>query len=186
MIIEDVVKNSIIDGRNIAQPTVDFRTGEQYVTWYNWSENFGKYFRSLPGILKYHHFRTDASVPGTVFAREYEDSKEIEHKIVLDDDLPDSIHELPPIITPPGMSVVRKQYLFDHIRQYCPTEEAANLTCPALATDEGPSTKRRKKEKSLPAKQGKASKSKRKCSHCREIGHTKTVRGKVTCPKLLQ
>ncbi len=87
-------------------------------------------------FLTYHHFRLDASEPGTVFAKEYEDTEEIQYKIALGDDFLDTVHELPSIITPPGMSVDRQQYLFDNIRQFCATEEAANLTCPGLTTDE--------------------------------------------------
>ena len=184
--IEEVVKNSIIDGRNIPQATVDSRTGERYVTWYNWHEHMDKYFRHFPGISKYYHFRLDASEPGTLFAKEYEDSEEIQYKIALSDDFLDAILELPTEITPPGMSADRQQYLFDNIRQFCATEEAANLTCPGLARDECCPPKRMRKEGLPPSKRKKNAKSQRKCSHCRELGHTKTVRGKITCPKLLQ
>jgi hypothetical protein len=192
--IEDVVKSSILDGRNIPQMTVDCRTGERYVTWYNWSEYLGKYFQTLPGILKYHHFRLDTSELGTVFTKEYEDSNEIEFNI-LRCEPDDSVNDLPSTITPPGMSADRQQYLFDNIRQYCPNDTAANLTCPLPAREEieNPQSKRRKKgkesskgkDKTISSKGKKNSKSQRKCSNCHKTGHTKTVRGKITCPELL-
>ena len=36
----------------------------------------------------------------------------------------------PTVINPFGMSQERKQYLYDKIRQFCPYEVSANLTCP--------------------------------------------------------
>ena len=177
--IEEVVRNSIIGGRNIPQVTVNSRTGERYVTWYDWSEHMKKFFRPFPGISNYHHFRLDVSEPGTVFAKEYNDSEEIQYTIALSDNFPDSMQELPTEITPPGMSVDRRQYLFDNIRQFCATAEAAELTCPAISHP----SKRKKKGDLPPSKRKKTSQ--RKCSHCHEPGHTKTIRGKVTCPKLL-
>ena len=183
--IEEVVKSSIVDGRNIPQVTVDIRTGERHVTWYNWSVHMSGLFRSFPRISKYHHFRLDASEPGTVFAKEFANSDEIQYRIALSDDVPSC--ELPTEITPSGMSVERRQYLFDNIRQYCSTEEAANLTCPAPNTSQevSPSHKRKRKEKKNPTETlPKRKKTERKCAHCRKTGRTKTVRGKITCPDL--
>lgn len=184
--IEEVVKSSIVNGRNIPQATVNIHTGERYVTWYNWSEYISRLFRSFPGISKYHHFTLDASEPGTVFAKEFAHSDEIQYKIALSDHVPSG--ELPTEIIPLGMSAERLQYLFDNIRRYCSTDEAAKLTCPAPNTtqEESCSPKRRKKESKRPCKSPpKCKKTERKCGHCRKTGHTKTVRGKITCPDLL-
>ena len=62
--LEQVVKNSSVGGHNIAQPTVNCSTGERYVVWYNWSEHLSKFFRPLPGILKFHHIKFEKSAPG--------------------------------------------------------------------------------------------------------------------------
>ena len=69
---------------------------------------------------------------------------------------------LPVTMTPSGLSQERKQYLFEHIRPFC--DECPN------SQEQGPSIKR----------------SKRLCSHCRMPGHTKTVKGEITCPTLLK
>ena len=61
------------------------------------------------------------------------------------------------------------------IHPYCANAIAAELTCPqphiASVTENDSNTKKQK--------------SQRKCSHCRKHGHTKTVRGVITCPQLL-
>ena len=81
--IEKVVSNSSICGKNIPQVTVDI-TGKQHVTWYNWNEFHSKYFQRIPNILRYHHFRFDASQPCTVFVKESSISSQIAMKIVND------------------------------------------------------------------------------------------------------
>ena len=59
-----------------------------------------------------------------------------------------------------------------------PSPEAANLTCP-LPSSQPPST-------TTSDEQQTTLKRKRACSHCHQPGHTKTKRGKITCPNLLE
>ncbi len=54
--IEQVVRNSTTGGQNVPQSTVDCHTGERLVIWYSWGEHLSKFFRTFPGISKYHHF----------------------------------------------------------------------------------------------------------------------------------
>ena len=172
--IEQVVHNSSTGGHNIPQSTVDCRTGERYVVWYSWGEHFNRIFRSLPSILKYHHIRFDTSALGICFAKEYANTEEVTYRLVLDGELPD-MHQMPAHITPPGMSSERQRYLYEKIRPFCSSEQAAELTCPmptSLVVEHAASKGSRK--------------STRLCSHCRKPGHTKTVRGKISCPELLR
>ena len=175
--IEDVVKKSTTGNQNIPQPTVDCRTGKRYVTWYKWDEHLSTFFRPLPGITKYHHFMLDVSALGSVSVKEYADAEEIAYKLTLEDELC-GIHNMPPIITPVGMSPERKVYLYEKIRPFISSEEAAALTCPKPTSNQSEciaqSTENSKKPKT------------RKCSHCHQSGHFKTAKGKITCPKLLQ
>jgi len=172
--IEQVVSKSSTGGHNIPQSTVDICTGERCVIWYNWSEHLCKFFRPLPGILKYHHIRFDISAPGMCFAKEYADTDEVTYKLALDGELPDTC-QMPVPITPPGMSSERQLYLYEKIREFCSSDEAADLTCPKPASVV---------EECAPAKR--SQKSTRLCSYCRKPGHTKTVRGKISCPDLLK
>ena len=41
---------------------------------------------------------------------------------------------MPPTITPAGMSAERQHYLYEKIRPFCSSEEAAALTCPRPAS----------------------------------------------------
>ena len=72
----------------------------------------------------------------------------------------------------------RQWYLYNEIRPFCSSPEATNLTCP-LPSSQPPST-------TTSDKQQTTLKRKRACSHCHQPGHTKTKRGKITCPNLLE
>ena len=57
------------------------------------------------------------------------------------------------------------------------SSESADLTCPH-PSEPMPGTQ-------TTSDTGKSQKGKRTCSHCSEEGHTKTKKGKISCPKLL-
>ena len=83
--------------------------------------------------------------------------------------------QLPECIIHPGLSLDRQTYLYEQIRVFC-EPKYADVTCP-MPTSSRPE-----------ASTGTVvppSKRIRPCSHCKQPGHTKTVRGKTTCPKLL-
>lgn len=69
------------------------------------------------------------------------------------------------------------QELVPEIRVFC-EPEYADITCPQPNSVTNTST-----ENYLAPSQPKRA---RLCSHCKHPGHTKTVRGKVTCPQLLK
>ena len=170
--IEKLVSNSSILGKNIPLPTVDI-SGKRNVFWYDWSEFLSNYFSPIPAITKYHHFRFDHSSPGVVFVKEYSAMQEISVPIYRETSTIDTT-AMPEIVHPPGMSLERRiLYLYEKIRPFCYDEAAAELTCPQPM--QALTSKSKTKPKSFD----------RKCSHCRQPGHTKTVRGTVTCPQLL-
>src|ERR1044071_7685382 len=51
----DVVNNSTLGGFNQTQTIFD-KNGNCIVHFYNWTEFLSKYFKTIPNILKYHHF----------------------------------------------------------------------------------------------------------------------------------
>ena len=124
--LEQVVQNSTTGSQNV--PQCSFKNGERCVIWYNWSAHLSTAFRTFPGILQY-HFTFDATKPGIVFAKEYEYTAEVQYRLILAEDQP-SINQMPSTITPCGMSPERRQYLFEKIRPFCSSPEAADLTCP--------------------------------------------------------
>lgn len=112
---------------------VGTENGTTIVPQYNWSDYFAPFFKrnAFQGIKSLHHLVFEAGTPGVVKVRDQTDSTEksisvlsTEHKQWAP--LPT---ELPPIITPPGLSKERQQYLFDKIREYCPLE-CQDIVCP--------------------------------------------------------
>lgn len=74
-----------------------------------------------------------------------------------------------------------------------PSPETANITCPRPSDPKSsmnyaatlPMESQAEGDSTHDATKGKG-KRKRTCSHCHLEGHTKTKKGKVTCPALLQ
>ncbi|XP_014674791.1 PREDICTED: uncharacterized protein LOC106814923 [Priapulus caudatus] len=124
----DVVNSSTIVGTNIAQK-VGTSSGDVIVPYYDWNKFLSLYFRTVPGIKKFQHFRFDAAHPGEVFRKEYADSAEENFQLLRDvNNLPQA--SKPGTIPPPGLSYERKLYLFDKIREFC-SIETRDITCPA-------------------------------------------------------
>ena len=166
--IESVVRNSIVSGKNIPLSTVE-SDGKRNVIWYNWSEFLNPNFTYIPGIAQYHHFRFDSTAPSIAFVKVHSKAPETAVNISKSNEFSSL---MPQIIVPPGMSRERQVYLYEKIRPYC-SSDTMDLTCPKPPMDPNPNLTE------------KAGKSQRKCSHCRQTGHTKTVRGVITCPQLL-
>jgi hypothetical protein len=51
------VQRSSPGGHNAAQLTVDPLSQQQYVKWYDWSSFLERFFKPLPHITSYYHFR---------------------------------------------------------------------------------------------------------------------------------
>ena len=166
--IEGMVCNSTVSGKNIRLITLDFG-GKRNVVWYNWSEFLSKHFSMIPGISQYHQFRFDSHSPGVVFVKVH--SKAQEAAVTIGRGSCGGSSGMPQVVIPTGMTVDWQIYLYEKIRPFC-SSDAADLTCPMPSTY----------APSHPAE--KSVRSQRKCSHCRQSGHTKTVRGVITCPQL--
>ena len=82
---------------------------------------------NLPNITSFHHFQVERGYLGVVYAKHYADSPEetfhIFKAMVHDGQLPEEI-------TPPGLDPARQWYLYEHIRQFCGSRLAQDLTCP--------------------------------------------------------
>ena len=146
--------------------------------WYDWNNYLSQFSTRICKISEYHHFRFDVSSPGNVFVKEHALASEVLITLIKKDVIVDK-SEMPEIIIPPGISLDRQKYLFEKIRPYCSSEAAAEATCPKPITSV-------ESQSQLKVHIVSSSKSSRKCSHCRQPGHTKTVKGIVTCPVLLE
>lgn len=96
---------------------VGTQDGEVIVPTYDWAQYFDRPFRqkALKGIKAMHHLTFSNSHKGSVFVRDDINSAEREVKLLQDDDWTPSAQDLPP---PPGLSLERRQYLFDKIREF--------------------------------------------------------------------
>lgn len=151
-----------------------------YIGTINWFDYLSNFFQSIPGISKYHHFRVDKSTPGVVMMKEFVNTEETKYTITKGEETVVNIDDLPSPITPAGMSAERQLYLYEKIRRYCASEEDAILTCPFPTTVDTVQSQATTSIKNTQLKKS------RLCSYCRKPGHTKTVKGILSCPELMK
>ena len=95
-----VVEESSTSGKNKAQLTVS-PSGSREVHWRDWSEFF---FKTIPNITTYHHFKVSKSEPGMVTVKEYVDSSEEKVNVFKKDVNESSLRGRQPTeITPSGL-----------------------------------------------------------------------------------
>ena len=126
------------DDVNEAQFVGD-QSGAPIVAMYDWAGFFGS-LSKVPLITRQHHFRFTSDEPGVVKVKEYSDSTVVEHTLTSDANcLAKLATEFPETIAPKGLSLQRKWYLHDKIREFCPVE-TRDLVCPKPATPLHPTT----------------------------------------------
>ena len=139
---------------------------------YKWSEYLEHFFKPIPHILSYQVFCLSSSAPGKVFLQTNSASSVMEVSIfrqtVANNILPE---QLPSEIPLKGLSYDRLCYLYEHIREYCTTVEAADMTCPKPSCHQ--SNKHRTATVSAPPQNRFTGKKQRLCSVCRCPGHNK-------------
>ena len=124
--LEQVVQSSAVVNET---QLVGSQTGEPIVPMRDWASFLGPHFKKLTGIKKYHHFRFDKSSPRVVYLRVNSDSPEEKRCLLKDPSWKPDPSDLPPVITPTGLSLDRQQYLFDKIWVFC-REDTKDLVCP--------------------------------------------------------
>jgi UDP-glucose 6-dehydrogenase len=102
------------------------------IVYRDWSTWLSTYFRSIPNITSYQHFKIDSKKRGIVLAKKEMDSEEepinlLKSKHPFDEE---DTKKLPIQLFPEGLSVERQWYLYDHIREHIPSEIDKNSTCP--------------------------------------------------------
>ncbi|KAK2549844.1 hypothetical protein P5673_029666 [Acropora cervicornis] len=86
---------------------------------YDWSSFLGQYFKKIPHIKKFHHFRFSKNEPGIVYCKELLSSPEQAFQLLKDDAVIPPNPVLPQTINPEGLSEECRNYLFREIRQFC-------------------------------------------------------------------
>ena len=113
-----MVDTSSNTGVNKAQ-LVSTHDGRVIVPAYDWSTFLGQYFKKIPNIKKFHHFRFSKDEPGVVYCREYLSSPEQACVLLKDGAVIPPGSVLPQKINPEGLSDERRNYLYREIRQFC-------------------------------------------------------------------
>ena len=112
---------------NICQ-LVGAQDGSTIVPSRDWAGFLSSHFRHLDGIKQYHHLRFERERPGVVFLKNTATAEEEQRQLLRGVCIP-SPADKPPPITPHGLSLERRKYLFERIREYC-REETCDLVCP--------------------------------------------------------
>ena len=123
---------------------VGTQDGEVIVPTYDWAQFFDHPFRqkALKGIKAMHHLTFTNTHKGSVFVQDI-NSPEREIRLGQDDEWRPTVHNLPPVIPPPGLSLQCRQYLFEKIREFCPPD-CQDLVCPDPSLD--PPTRKRARQ----------------------------------------
>ena len=157
---------------NTAQ-LVGTQSGEVMVPTYDWAEYLGRFFVKIQGIKSLHHFHFAASEPGVVSVQMFHTSTTEKHTILANTDSEPKKGVLPSKITPKGMSLERKWYLYNKIREYC-TESTKDIVCPYPGPGPCPplpSPSSCNLPPSPPHLSLASTGKRRSCSHCGEGGH---------------
>lgn len=88
---------------NIAKPT-GLEDGSVIVPTYDWQEYFSQFCLKVKGIKKLHHLRFSSSSRGCIFVKESAGSIEEKMYILKDRNWNPRADDLPPVLSPTGLS----------------------------------------------------------------------------------
>ena len=96
---------------NVAK-LVGLQNGTVLIATYDWVAYLGQYFKKLPQLKSFYHFRFDKEHPGTVFYKQYWDSEEKAVNLLRNRNFLSEPGQLPDIVKPQGISWERADYLY--------------------------------------------------------------------------
>ena len=111
---------------------VGLHNGSVLIATYDWVAYLGQYFKKLPQIKSFYHFRFDKEHPGTVFCKRYWDSEEKAVNLLRNRNFLPEPGQLPDIVNPQGISRECADYLFKEIREFC-RDGTENLVAPQVS-----------------------------------------------------
>ena len=89
--------------------------------------------KKLPQIKVYHQFLFNSTQPGVVTCKEFSDSNSVDFNISKIISWNPVATDLPPVLTPKGLSADRQWYLYEKIRPYC-DNYSDDIVCPLPST----------------------------------------------------
>ena len=114
---------------NVAE-LVGLHSGTVLIPSYDWFTYLGNFFKKLPSIKSFYHFRFHRDFSGTVFCKEYWNSQERAVNLLRNGATVEA-GVLPPTISPSGISHERAEYLYKKIREFC-REGTEDLVAPPV------------------------------------------------------
>ena len=117
----DVVKVCLDSSANNFTELVGSHDKKVNVEVYNWKDHLSKYFKAIPNILEYPHFRMSKESPGIVCCLKHLNGEVDKIKTLKNHANINQITaaELPSLVAPKGFTDDRKNYLFNDIRPFC-------------------------------------------------------------------
>ena len=114
---------------NVAE-LVGLHNGTVLIPTYDWFTYLGNFFKKLPNIKSFYHFRFHRDFPGTVFCKEYWNSQERAVNLLRNGTTLEA-GVLPPTVSPSGISREQAEYLHKEIRLFC-REGTEDLVAPLV------------------------------------------------------
>jgi hypothetical protein len=130
--LEQVVEKSSEKGHNACQSGLEKQQLSTPLVFRDWTTWLKQFFKKLPEITSYRHFKITKSKPGIVELKTEIGGSSLEVSIYKKDVVfkKGKKYRLPLKITPNGLSLERQWYLYDQIRSHIPGEKEKNATCP--------------------------------------------------------
>ena len=127
--LEDIVR--VVETSAIANSAqlVGSQFGEVIVPTFDWTEYLAQFFKKVQGIKTFHHFSFNCDEPGKVTLKLLSDSVEEKLDLLRKKDTRPLRNQLPTTIKPRGLSLERRWYLYEKIREYC-SQATKDLVCP--------------------------------------------------------
>jgi len=128
------ILSSSVNGHNTCQPVGNSAVSpsSQPLIYRDWSSWLLKFFKKLPDITSYRHFKIIKNQPGVVFLKKTIDGDETE-ALLVKREVPFAKKQsfrLPSKIVSKGLSLKRQWYLYEQIRMHIPNEQDKDMTCP--------------------------------------------------------
>lgn len=109
---------------------VGLHNGTVLIPTYDWFNYLGNFFKKLPNIKFFYHFRFHRDFPGTFFCKEYWNSQERAVNLLRNETtLETGVLQL--TISPGGISRERAEYLYKEIHEFC-REGTEDLVVPPV------------------------------------------------------
>ena len=146
--LAEVVLTSTTKSINIPQLISEPSSDNTLVPVRAWKSFLENYFRKIPNLTRYQHFRLSSSDPGRVFIRQFPSSAEFSFSIIKDQDKLQAVLTTDPeLISRQGLSAERAWHLYENVRRHCDGNIHTDSTCPKPSVP---------KPRSMKAHQGKS------------------------------